>query len=168
MDQLRPLAIGLVFLAAAAYMGGIVWAGVESLQSPTEPILPEIVTNAVTAIGGALATHFGASFGLARFTGRSLSPDPIRPWHVRAWAATLPQDRGTADELSASQWIQVGAAYLYVISLLMAAVFWGLDDLFSPNSAILLRNMTFTLVGVAVGVLTVTLNVGLRGSDDAG
>ena len=55
-------------------------------------------------------------------------------------------------------WLQVVAAYLYVFSLVAAVVFWGLDG-FSGESAQVLSNMSFTLVGVLAGVLAVALNV---------
>lgn len=65
MNQLRPLVIVVVLLAAVAYIGGIIWAGVASLSSETKPDVPEIVIQAITVIGGALATHFGAVFGIS-------------------------------------------------------------------------------------------------------
>ena len=68
MNQLRPLIVILVLLAALAYLGGIAWAGIASLNSETAPGIPEVVTQAITVIGGALATHFGAIFGISQFT----------------------------------------------------------------------------------------------------
>ena len=54
MNRLRPLVIFIVAAAAAAYVGGIIYAGFVSLQSTTKPQLPEVVTQAITVIGGTL------------------------------------------------------------------------------------------------------------------
>jgi len=155
MNQLRPLIIILVLLAALAYLGGIAWAGVASLRSDSEPSIPEVVTQAITVIGGALATHFGAIFGISQFTTgkpRSISSAV----NFTSWSKT-PLRAGEKE--SRLSWLQVLAAYLYVFSLVAAVIFWGLDG-FSGQSARVLSNMSFTLVGVLAGVLAVALNLG--------
>lgn len=151
MKPLRPLVLSLLALAAAAYVGGIAWAGIASLGSPDEPPLPEIVTYAITAIGGLLATHFGAALGISQFSGGTRGPD-LRFWR---WAR-LPERAGAAADML--DWLQIAAAYLYAISLLGAFVFWAIDGL-SPTSARTLVNMSFTLIGVFVGIGAVALNV---------
>lgn len=155
MNQLRPLIIIVVLLAALSYLGGIAWAGFASLNSETEPSIPEVVTQAITVIGGALATHFGAIFGISQFTTgkpRSLSSAV----NFNSWTRTPLRNGEKESRLS---WLQVVAAYLYVFSLVAAVVFWGLDG-FSKESAQVLSNMSFTLVGVLAGVLAVALNLG--------
>jgi hypothetical protein len=154
MKQLRPLILTIVALAAVAYLGGIAWAGIASLGSDTMPKIPEVVTQAITVIGGALATHFGAIFGISQFTGGN--PRPIPPvWNIQQWAK-LPLRAGESQQ--PLDWLQIAAAYLYVLSLLGAVVFWALDG-FSSESAQVLSNMSFTFVGVLAGVLTIALNV---------
>jgi len=156
MNQLRPLVIFIVVVAALAYIGGIIYAGIESLQSDTKPPLPELVTQTITVIGGALATHFGAIFGISQLDGGSPRPIPS-PLNVKAWAAVRPlrQDEPPQPTLN---FLQVIAAYLYIVSLVGAVVFWLLDE-FSSESADILRNMSFTFVGVIGGVVAVILNV---------
>jgi hypothetical protein len=154
MNQLRPLIVILVLLAALAYLGGIAWAGIASLGTEAEPTIPEVVTQAITVIGGALATHFGAIFGISQFTTgkpRSLSSAV----NFNSWTR-MPLRNGEKE--SRLSWLQVVAAYLYVFSLVAAVIFWGLDG-FSGQSARVLSNMSFTLVGVLAGVLAVALNV---------
>ena len=154
MNPLRPLVIFIVAVAALAYVGGIIYAGVVSLQSPGNPELPEVVTHAVTGIGGTLATHFGAIFGISQLS-TSQPGNPPSPLRVEAWASVLPRLKDDPPIISR---IQVFAAYLYLISLFVGVLFWGLDK-FSSESADILRNMSFTFVGVIVGVLAVVLNV---------
>jgi hypothetical protein len=54
--------------------------------------------------------------------------------------------------------LQVAAAYFYVCALFAGGVLWGLDA-FSPTSADILKNVTYSLIGVAGGVIAVALNV---------
>jgi hypothetical protein len=143
MNALKPLTVILVLLAGLLYLGGLVWAGVASLGSETTPTIPEAVTYVITIVGGVLATNFGAIYGIS----------------------VLPDGTGRARELKITRIpkltadaIQVVAAWVYVLSLLAAVVFWTLDG-FSPESAEVLRNMTFTCIGVLGGVLAVALNV---------
>jgi len=44
MKQTRPLILLIVGFAAIAYIGGILWAGIASVTSPTMPKIPELVT----------------------------------------------------------------------------------------------------------------------------
>ncbi len=154
MKQLRSLLLIIVGLAVLAYLGGIVWAGVASLLSTTEPQLPDIVTQAITAIGALLATHFGAIFGISRFTaGSGQRTDRLGSW------PRLP--RRTNEPAPTFEWLQVVAAWVYVASLILAVAFWAFDG-FSPSSARALISMSSTLIGVFAGVCAVALNVSKR------
>jgi len=151
MEKLRPLVLSVLAIAAVAYVGGIVWAGVSSLRSATEPALPQIVTQALTAIGGLLATHFGAVFGISLLPGGA----PQRLLRGFPWAR-----RGRSAGASAAplDWIQIAAAYLYLSSLVVAVVFWAIDG-FSSQTAQVLITLSSTLIGVVVGIGAVVLNV---------
>jgi len=151
-DPLRPLVLFILALAALAYLGGIVWAGVATLVDPSrEPELPAIVTYAITAVGGLLATHFGAVFGISQLSGGA--PQALhRFWK---WVSLPVRAEGVTTTLD---WMQIAAAYLYVGSLLLAVVLWAVDGL-SPLASRALINMTFTLVGVFAGIGAVALNV---------
>ncbi len=150
MNALRPLVLIILALVAVAWIGGIAWAGIASLTSKDTPTLPGIVTQAVTAIGGVLATHFGAVFGINEVARRTRGAKKRGPWLLRA---PLRAD-GTTQSLD---WIQTTAAYVYVAGLLGALAFWLIDG-FSASSAQMLVTLTTTLIGVAVGILTVTIN----------
>jgi hypothetical protein len=154
MKQLRPLILIIVLLAAVAYIGGIIWAGIASVKMVEEPTIPEIVTLAITVIGGALATHFGAICGISRFAGDQTNPPPP-VWKVNTWARS-PQRAG--EPTQPLDTAQVIAAYLYFFSLVLAIIFWGVDG-FSPNSAKVLSNMSFTFIGVLAGVIAIVLNI---------
>ncbi len=154
MKQLRSLLLIIVGLAVLAYLGGITWAGVASLLSTTEPQLPDIVTQAITAIGALLATHFGAIFGISRFTAGSGE----RTSRLGAWPRLPPRSNEPAPTF---EWLQVGAAWVYVASLILAVAFWAFDG-FSSSSARALISMSSTLIGVFAGVFAVALNVSKR------
>lgn len=147
--SLRILLLFMVALAFLCYLGGIVWTGIANFFD-TVPEVPEWVTYMVTGVGGALATHFGATFGLsqaaaqAQKTGKSQPKDTEPP---QASGGQEPPGR-----------LQIAAAWFYLFSLLLALGFWA-ADLFSPESAELLRSMTFTLGGLGIGAVSVALNL---------
>jgi hypothetical protein len=155
MKALRPLILLIVAFAALAYVGGIIWAGIASISSPTPPNIPELVTQTITGIGAVLATNFGALFGIAQFTGGNKGSNP-NPKNVKNWLRlpVIPQKT----EISILDHLPVIAAYLYFFSLLIALLFWVIEG-FSDQSAQVLKNMTSTLIGAAAGVLAVSLNV---------
>jgi phosphotransferase system glucose/maltose/N-acetylglucosamine-specific IIC component len=166
-QQLRPLIRIIIFVGALLYVGGIFWAGIASLThaGPTPPEIPQIVTQAITVIGAALATHFGALFGISQFTGGNPRPIP-RFYQINSWAR-LPsrkvkvqtaQGVRVREETPPLDNVQVLAAYLYFGSLLLALIFWALDG-FSNSTADVVRNMSYSLVGVVGGVVAVVLNV---------
>jgi len=155
MNKLRPLVIIGVSIAALLYLGGLLWAGIESIKSPNKPEIPEILTHALTVIGGVLATHFGAIFGISQLNGKGRRTTPGL-LSVHLWAA-LPQAAGRVQGPALS-WLQVTAAYFYFLSLVGALVFWLLDG-FSTQTADAVQNMSFTLAGVSGGMLAVALNV---------
>ena len=154
-NQLRWIILFLLAVAAVAYLGGVVWAGIASLQTDKVPEIPEIVTQAVVVIGGVLATHTGAVFGIARYlsSGQKLKPSMFS---LASWAK-LPLKAGAKAEPSLD-FVQIAAVVVYIVSLLAAVVFWGLDG-FSDTSAEVLRNMAYTFIGLIGGLLAVQLNV---------
>lgn len=147
----RLLVPALLALAAVPYLGGVLWAGIASLQSQSEPDLPDVVSQAITAIGSVLAIHTGAAFGVSGFVEDSRTRRILD-------RARIPQ-HARGEMRSPTEKIQVIAVVVYAVSLILAAVFWGLDDGFSPTSALVLRNMSYTLIGLLAGLLAVQLNV---------
>ena len=169
-SQLRPLVVVVVFLGALLYAGGIIWAGVASLRSAAEPELPDLITQAITAIGAALATHFGALFGISQFTGGNPRPIPS-PLKIHSWATLpsrpkrkheeIPREALRAEEEADHRFdkLQIAAAYFYLGSLILAAAFWAFDGGFSKDAAEALRTMSYSLLGVIVGIMTIVLNI---------
>lgn len=155
--EIRILLLFMVALAFLCYLGGIVWTGIANFLD-TAPEVPEWVTYMVTGVGGALATHFGATFGLSQAAAQAQTQAAAR---AQKTGKSQPQDT-SPPQASGSQKppgkLQVAAAWFYVISLVLAVGFWGFD-LFSPESAELLRSMSFTLGGLVIGALSVGLNV---------
>lgn len=148
MNWLKPLSIIAILLGAVMYLGGILWAGFASIKIPTPPQLPEVVTFVVKVIGGVLATNFGALFGITVLQngGQITKGLTMDPRSISKFSRTK------------ADWFQIIAAYVYFFSLLIALVFWFIDK-FSAQSADMLKDMTFTLIGVIVGMLSVALNL---------
>ena len=80
MNQLRLLVIFIVAIAALSYLGGIVFAWRASIAVDDVPHIPEIITHAITVIGGVLGTHFGAIFGISQLG--SGGGQPVAPLRV--------------------------------------------------------------------------------------
>lgn len=154
-DQLRVIILILLAIAAVAYLGGVAWAGIASLQTDEVPEIPAIVTQAITVIGGVLATHTGAVFGIARYLSSNTRLKP-KVYNPVAWSV-VPKREGVAPGMGLDM-IQITAVVVYLVSLLAAVVFWGLDG-FADTSAEVLRNMSYTFVGLIGGLLAVQLNV---------
>jgi len=149
---LQYLTYFLVVIGALFYFVAIVWVGTQNRVPGFDPTtIPPIVTLLITTIGGILATHTGAVFGIAKYLGdgRGL---------LAMLMAILPGRR--KDEFPYTE-AQVWAVVLYIVVLILATVFWALDGdgLFHEGAAPVLRNMTHTLVGVVGGVFAVWLNV---------
>lgn len=196
-SQLRPLVVIVVALGALAYLGGIAWAGIATLRSGHSElaIVPGYVTSLVTTIGAALATHFGALFGISQFTPGPGGPRARRGgtrdsapsfFQVAQWAR-LPGEPGESSDTGQGRLpvrpsspdaggdidtdppngappprrldgLQVAAAYLYLGSLVLALGFWVASG-FSEEASEVIRNMSYSLIGVLAGVLAVALNV---------
>lgn len=157
MKQLRPLILLIVGFTAIAYIGGILWAGIASIKCPKVPVqIPDLVTQAITGIGAVLATNFGALFGISQFANENRGNNPTLI-NIKKWYG-LPVMSNSEDKVPFLDKLPIYAAYLYFISLLLALIFWCIAGL-SDQSAQILKNMTSTLIGAAVGVLAVSLNV---------
>lgn len=163
--NLRPVVLIIVAVGAVLYLAAIFVAGVQSLQQDAEPAIPEVAVYLVTLIGAALATHFGAVFGISQFTGGNPRPIPGIT-QVSTWSV-LPErkvDRVSTpdgeEQAKGGQYerLQQWAVYFYVFSLILALTFWILDGL-SDSTSEIIRNMTWTFVGVIGGVVAIALNV---------
>jgi len=154
MSSLRPLVIAIVFVAALAYLLGIIYIGQVNLKHDPGVKISPFVILIITVIGGVLATHFGAVFGLCQSSGKPREQVP-GPLSVHVWARVEGQENQPPQPVL--NWLQVAAAYFYFFSLILAAVYWGLDG-FSEVSHEVLRNMSSTLLGVAGGILAIVLN----------
>jgi hypothetical protein len=142
--MVRILIFGLLALAALGFLTGLIAAMNFSVEGKPDK-MPKFVRQIVIAVGGVLATNLGAVIGIsvmqATFTGAS--------------AMGLLLFKG-ADPPSV---LQIGAAYCYIVGLLIALVGWartGFSD--DPKVVVdVLPQMSQTLLGVVVGVLAVAL-----------
>ena len=145
MDGVRVLVVSLMVLAAAGFIAGVVSAIRYSLNG-TPSNMPPFLRQVVTAIGGVLATNLGAVIGITVQQVRAAGFD-MASVLVAAGADTPTK-------------LQVGAAYLYVIGLLIALYgWWKLEFTEDPNKVVVtLPQLSQTLLGVGAGVLAVALS----------
>ncbi len=107
--------------------------------------LSQFLKTAVTSIGGLLATNLGALLGI-KVEEASIAGFDAASFFFSA-GANVPST------------IQLIAAYLYLFCLIAAFVGWywvnNLKD--DPNKVVLLPQLSYTLLGVMVGVFAVSL-----------
>ena len=155
-NPIKPLIVGLVVLAGLFYMFAIIQAGIISIKG--SGTFNDFFGNAVTVIGGVLATNLGAVLGI------SISPptkDGLKTENLQQPKSFL-RLRSSINEAdggnpTGNQKMQILACYFYVISLVIALAFW-LIALGKHHEIIpLLPELSKTLLGVIVGALTVSL-----------
>ena len=131
--NVRHLLIAVSTIAIAAYYAAIwyVWQHAGSSRDLSFP------GGFITLIGGTLATHFGAVFGLNRANQRQ---------------GAAKTDLGTLESI---------AAWSYLLSLLLAVLLWGLNG-FDGRYVDSIRNLALTFPGVIAGVLAVAVNVSVE------
>ncbi len=164
MSSIKPLLLGLVFLAGLFYLIAIINAGILSVQGKES--LNTLFSSAIIVIGGILSTNLGAVIGYS-FTppnnaARATLPKPflgLRPTVHTKQPAPVPGGTSTtasnADN-SPNQKAQIFACYFYVISLVIALVFYFLAS--SKGKPLpVLEELSKTFLGVLVGALTVSL-----------
>ncbi|NOZ27202.1 MAG: hypothetical protein GXP39_03995 [Chloroflexi bacterium] len=146
----------IVALLLIAYLAVVAWAGYLSLTMSEKPSVPAAVTNLFTGVAGLIAAHFAAVYGLSQ-----AGPANVRAQlrSVRTWVRGPAEMQGGGDELR--QWISVIAVVVYLISVLLAWLFWFVDGL-SENTADLVKNLATTGVGAFLGVLAFMLRLPSR------
>jgi uncharacterized membrane protein len=128
-----------VAIALGGYLAAVVGAAIVSLQQPGSVVTHPIVTAFATAVGGALATNFGALVGVSITTQGVLTTQGIGDFF--RWKN-----------------LQAAAAVFYFLVLLFALAVWLLDGFFSENTAEIIRTHAATVLGVIPGILLVKLN----------
>ena len=140
----------LVILASAGFAAGIGAAGYYTLKKrPAD--MPRFLVQLVTTIGGVLATNLGAVIGFSFKIPPELNAALAHPLSISAWLGSSAVPVGTQ--------LQLMAAGLYVIGLLVAVMLWGVAH-FSDDPAVVvptLPELSRTLLGVMVGALAVAL-----------
>ena len=151
MNQLKALVIILVGLAALFYVCAVGYAGIKTIRNPnssTPAEIPVPVALMITVIGGALATHFGAIFGISQAVKPAKRPSPIR---IDKWSALGEPGAPTLNT------VQIAAAYLYVGAMVGSVVFWAMVK-FGDGAATVIQTMATTFIGVLGAVLTIVLS----------
>jgi membrane associated rhomboid family serine protease len=124
----------IVLAGCGLYIGAVGYAGWLGLQQPSEPDLGPYVPTILTAVGGALATVFGAAFGLS---------DGQRPPTL---GSLLPRFNWPATATL--------IAWAYFLGLVVGVGFFAFDPM-RESAALPIRDMWKTIVGVIVGVIYV-------------
>ena len=127
--NIRQLLIAISSIAILAFYAAIwyVWLHAGSTRDLTYP------SGFITLIGGTLATHFGAVFGMNRVNERSGQPKA---------------------ELGM---LESAAAWSYLAALILAVILWGFNS-FDAKYVDAIRNLALTFPGVIAGVLAVAVN----------
>jgi hypothetical protein len=167
MNNVKPLLIGLVFLAGVFYLYAIVNAGILSLQGKGE--LQQLLSSGIIVIGGILSTNLGAvvgySFKPPGGAARASIPKPFlglrstvnsnknvgMPPPGAANAGNIPEAENTSNQKA-----QIFACYFYVVSLVIAIIFYFIASS-KGNPLPVLEELSKTFLGVLVGALTVSL-----------
>jgi hypothetical protein len=134
------LTIGVV--AILVYFGAIFYAGYEGIRgSGQQPVVvPEFISLTITTVSGTLATFLGMALGFKQASGAAKQASS-------EFAKLL--------ELS---WPQTIAAWVYILSLLLALGFWA-SSRFSNTTAPIIQNLAKSILGLFGGALAVVLNV---------
>lgn len=157
-NPIKPLITGLIVLAGVFYLFAIIKAGIVSVKGTGE--FNEYFGHIVTVIGGVLSTNFGAVLGV------TLSPpgDPTREGLLRQQRKPFLQLHSSINENddgqpTGNQKMQILACYFYVVSLVVALIFWLVAMSKDHDNKIIsvLPELAKTLLGVFVGALTVGL-----------
>lgn len=149
----KPLFFSLVALAALFFAYVIIQTGLISTGSIKQDA-NEWMMNIATIISGVLATNLGAVLG---FTVVPPQPVPgVQKFHPKAMGFRSSVSGKDETSATAAQRLQIIAAYFYVASLVMAAVFFFIAK-DSETLVPFIFNLTNTLAGVAIGALTVSL-----------
>lgn len=140
-EQLRPLIYFALLLGGVMFLGAIVWSGYLSITESAKPTLPSGVSDVLTIIGGALATIFGATLGIAKFSDGT----------ARAVRATT---RTGFTWPNVSLW----ATYLYFAGLVAMLVIL-LFDQDSANAAQPVQDGFKTLIGAIGGLFYIEAGI---------
>jgi hypothetical protein len=144
MAAIRFLVGSLVALAGVGFIAGVVSAVRYSRRGmPAE--MPAFLRQVVTAIGGVLATNLGAVLGIKVEQAKTAGFDMT--------SLLFTEGAGTLTKL------QVGAAYFYILGLLIALYGWWRLKFTEESDKVVvtLPQLSQTLLGVIVGVLAVAL-----------
>jgi hypothetical protein len=148
---LNPIQILIAFLFAVgclAYIYGVYKASFLSLQHPSRAAeMPGFLSSVITSIGAVLATNLGAVLGIAITVPKSVFNKKalLNPFSVFAESAA------TA--------VQIIACYVYILTLVAAAIVWARLDFTVDVKTVVstIPEMTKTLLGVIAGVFAVIL-----------
>ena len=138
MEEFRKyLTVIVLAIACILYIVFVVQAGAASIartDRSAEPSLPDFPTKLVVVVGGALAVHLGTVLGIELTRGGK----SITGW----WSG-----------LKLVEKLQLALASVYFLSLCTAVGFWW-GDKWSETTASTIRDLSWTLVGVMLGVMS--------------
>ncbi|QIL40572.1 hypothetical protein G7074_15640 [Pedobacter sp. HDW13] len=149
----KPIAyliLSLLSIGVAAYLYGV-WIACSISWAPRDtPVsINSFLSSVVSSIAAVLATNLGAVLGIS-------ITKPQSPFgKLKNWTSfsLLANDGATI--------FQIIACFVYVLSLLAAAIVWVHTGFETESTKIisLIPEMTKSLVGVIIGVMAISLNV---------
>ncbi|WP_373060014.1 hypothetical protein [Zunongwangia sp. H14] len=139
----------LIFIGCGAFVYGIAQACLKSWpHHGNDYEIAAFLSNTVTSIAAVLSTNLGAVLGI------TVSNPTSKFRESKSWN---PLSLFTSPSPSA---IQTIACYVYILSLIAAAIVWAHRDFITETNKIvpLIPELTKSLLGVIVGVLAISLN----------
>jgi hypothetical protein len=153
---IRYLLAFVVMIGCGAFVYGVYLACYVSWFNPARHgkyEIPIFLASTVTSIASVLSTNLGAVLGITIIINDSKFSQP-KAWNL----LSLFTDPNPTN-------IQTTACYVYILSMLGAAIVWAHRDF--ENDALrivyLIPELTKSLLGVIVGVLAISLNTPATG-----
>lgn len=143
----------LIFIGCGAFVYGIALACIKSWNATANEI-PPFLSGTVTSIAAVLSTNLGAVLGI------TVSNPGSKFRESKSWN---PLSFFTSPSPSV---IQTIVCYVYILSLIAAAIVWAHRDFTTETTIIvpLIPELTKSLLGVIVGVLAISLNTNSQNS----
>jgi hypothetical protein len=151
MNVMTVMFYFILALSGILFYLGIGWAGWCTLRGSPEE-MPKFLSQTVSALGGVLATNFGAVIGLQHISKESAgslaaaySPNALLSLNA---SPTFPQ-------------LQAYAALFYLVGLTLALALWCFKKFNQKQGEVVstLPELSQSLLGVLMGGLTVWLGV---------
>lgn len=147
----------IISIGFALYIFGIAKACIMSIGDSGDVEFNQVLSGAVTSIAAVLSTNLGAVLGISVSNPKS---------EFRKLSTWNPSSIFVNSDPTTFQTI---GCYVYIISLLVAAIVWAYKDFTTDPKDIvpLIPELAKSLLGIIVGVLAISFNPKLKPNNNA-